>query len=67
MRRISLLRLLSTGVALLCLLSVARAALTDGLIAYYPFHGNANDESGHRHNGVAEKVSLDTDRFGKSA
>jgi inosine-uridine nucleoside N-ribohydrolase len=24
----------------------------DGLVAYYPFHGNANDESGNGHNGV---------------
>ena len=25
---------------------------TDGLVAYYPFNGNANDESGNGHNGI---------------
>ena len=25
----------------------------DGLVAYYPFNGNANDESGNGHNAIA--------------
>lgn len=40
-------------------------AVSDGLIAYYPFNGNANDESGHGHHGVARGVALAVDRFGK--
>ncbi|MBF0101418.1 MAG: hypothetical protein HQK77_10970, partial [Desulfobacterales bacterium] len=28
----------------------AYASLTDGLVAYYPFNGNANDESGNGNN-----------------
>ena len=28
------------------------AFLTNGLVAYYPFNGNANDESGNGNNGV---------------
>jgi trimeric autotransporter adhesin len=28
------------------------ASLTNGLVAYYPFNGNANDESGNGHNGT---------------
>lgn len=40
------------------------AALTDGLVAYYPFNGNANDESGHGNNGVIVGATLTTDRLG---
>jgi hypothetical protein len=42
------------------------ATRKDGLVAYYPLDGNANDESGHRHHGVAENVSPAPDRFGSS-
>lgn len=36
---------------------------TNGLIAYYPFNGNANDESGNKYNGVINQgVTLTTDR-----
>lgn len=37
---------------------------TDSLIAYYPFNGNANDESGNGNNGTVNGASLSTDRFG---
>jgi len=30
----------------------SNAALTNGLVAYYPFNGNTNDESGNLHNGI---------------
>jgi hypothetical protein len=32
--------------------SIIGNTLNRGLIAFYPFHGNAKDESGHGHNGV---------------
>ena len=35
----------------------------DGLVAYYPFNGNANDESGNGNNGTVYLASLTTDRF----
>ena len=39
--------------------------LTSGLIAYYPFNGNANDESSNANDGtVMNGASLTTDRFG---
>ncbi len=39
--------------------------LTDGLVAYYPFNGNANDESGTGNNGtIIGNVALTTDRNG---
>ena len=37
---------------------------TDGLVAWYPFNGNANDESGNGNDGVAENVTAEFDRFG---
>ena len=35
-----------------------------GMVAYYPFNGNANDESGHDHNGTVHGSTLTTDRYG---
>lgn len=41
------------------------APFSEGLVAYYPFNGNANDESGFGNNGlVAGNAHLDVDRFG---
>ena len=37
-----------------------------GLIAYYPFNGNANDESGNGRNGVVTGATLTSDRFGSA-
>jgi uncharacterized protein YecT (DUF1311 family) len=34
------------------------------LVAYYPFNGNANDESGNNNNGTVGGTSLTSDRFG---
>ncbi|MBN1416864.1 MAG: gliding motility-associated C-terminal domain-containing protein, partial [Bacteroidales bacterium] len=39
---------------------------TDGLIAYYPFNGNANDESGNGINAIFYLVTFTTDRCGIS-
>ena len=37
---------------------------TGNLICYYPFSGNANDESGNNNNGVVNNAVLTTDRHG---
>ena len=37
---------------------------TGNLVAYYPFNGNANDESGYNNNGTVYGASLVADRFG---
>lgn len=39
---------------------------TDSLVAYYPFNGNANDESGNGNNGTVNGATLTTDRDGNS-
>lgn len=42
----------------------SQSFLTNGLVAYYPFNGNANDASGGGHNGTVYGATLTTDRFG---
>jgi len=37
---------------------------TNGLVGYWPFSGNANDESGNGYNGVVNGPTLTVDRFG---
>jgi hypothetical protein len=44
----------------------APASLNDGLVAYYPFNGNANDESGNNKNGIVDSATLTSDRFGNN-
>jgi Concanavalin A-like lectin/glucanases superfamily len=44
----------------------ALAKLSDGLVAFYPFDGNANDKSGHGYHGTVYGAKLAKDRFGKS-
>ncbi len=39
---------------------------TNGLIANYPFNGNANDASGNGYNGIVTGTTLTKDRFGTS-
>ena len=41
--------------------------ITNGLVAYYPFNGNANDESGNGKNGEPIGILYADDRFGKSS
>ncbi|MFN5056331.1 MAG: LamG domain-containing protein, partial [Bacteroidota bacterium] len=41
------------------------STLANGLVAYYPFNGNANDTSVNANNGLVTRATLATDRFGK--
>jgi hypothetical protein len=45
-------------------LTLGTGGVTPGLIAYYPFNGNANDESGNGNNGIVHGAALTQDRFG---
>lgn len=40
--------------------------LQSGLVGYWPFCGNANDESGNGNNGTNNGATLTTDRFGSA-
>ena len=44
----------------------AVADLNAGLVAYYPFNGNANDESGNGNNGTVYGATLTDGRFGNT-
>ena len=41
-------------------------APTNGLVAYYPFNGNANDESGNGNTGIVHGAVLTIDRFSQT-
>jgi hypothetical protein len=41
------------------------ASLKDGLVAYYPFNGNANDESGNGNNGLVNGAIFSPNRYSK--
>jgi hypothetical protein len=62
--------LLLTAVAMLGLTTATMAqnvpsyVPTNGLVGWWPFNGNANDESGNGNNGTVNGATLSTDRFG---
>ncbi|HJM64993.1 MAG TPA: LamG-like jellyroll fold domain-containing protein, partial [Roseibacillus sp.] len=53
-------------VSLVYLLEIPASTLNDGLVAYYPFNGNADDESGNGHDGTVNGATLTSDRGGRS-
>jgi hypothetical protein len=46
--------------------SQAQSSLTNGLVAYYPFNGNASDASGNGNNGTVSGATLTQNMFGMS-
>ena len=67
--RLTLLALLLLGFALnigpLGISALAQPNLMDGLVAYYPFDGNANDLSGHGYNGIVYGAMPDVNQAGQ--
>ena len=53
-------------IALLSLSSAYAQVPTDSLVGYWPFNGNANDESGNLNNGTVNGATLCPDRFGNA-
>jgi len=49
-----------------CSVALDSNTLSSGLIAYYPFNGNANDESGNGNDGAVYGASLTSDRDGNA-
>ncbi|MEO7306367.1 MAG: LamG domain-containing protein, partial [Ferruginibacter sp.] len=45
---------------------IGQVNLNQGLIAFYPFSGNANDVTANNINGVVNNATLTTDRFGNA-
>jgi hypothetical protein len=62
-----------TAMALLCLAIATQAqnvpsyVPTNGLVGWWPFNGNANDESGNGNNGTVNGATLVNDRLGNAA
>ena len=44
----------------------SRADLDTGLVAFFPFNGNAHDDSGNENNGIVHGATPTTDRFGNA-
>ena len=59
-------RVFAVCVVVFLFCGTTHAGLSDGLVAYYPFNGNANDESGNGNNGTVHGATLTTDRFGNA-
>ena len=60
-----LLAILTFSISALIILStISQAGINDGLVAYYPFNGNANDASGNGNHGTVHGATLTADRFG---
>jgi sugar lactone lactonase YvrE len=47
--------------------SVDDSWLTNGLVAYYPFEGDAKDASGNANDGIGQGATLAPDRFGSQS
>ena len=61
------LLILAMGFALTTQMVIAQVPSyvpTNGLVGYWPFNGNANDESGNANNGTITGATLSNDRFG---
>ena len=62
--RIRPFNVVALALGVLLATSSQAAVPLDGLVAYYPFNGNANDVSGNGNNGVVFGATLTSDRFG---
>ena len=61
--------ILSTAAFFICICTFAQVPSyvpTNGLVGYWPFNGNANDESGNGNNGTVNGATLTSDRFGNA-
>src|ERR1039458_1147503 len=62
-KNVHALSLLIVGVGL-AVNGYSQSFLTNGLVLYLPFNGNANDASGNGNNGTVYGATLTADRFG---
>jgi len=54
------------GFAIISNAQVPNYVPSNGLVGWWPFNGNANDESGNGNNGTVNGATLTTDRFGNA-
>ena len=61
-----LIAVATLGLTAATLAQVPNYVPTNGLVGWWPFNGNANDESGNGYNGTVNGATLTIDRFGNS-
>ena len=61
-----LIAIICVGVTTLFAQNIPSYVPKNGLVGWWPFNGNANDESGNGNNGVVNGATLTTDRNGKT-
>ena len=59
-------KLLYSTMVLLVLVGPVLAGINDGLVAFYPFNGNANEATGSGPNGTVVGATLTEDRYGNT-
>lgn len=64
MKSLLLTALATIGLIAATMAQVPNYVPTNGLVGWWPFNGNANDQSGNGNNGVVNGATLTTDRFG---
>jgi len=66
-QRIATISIIGNGLTAKTVTVTQQSAIPmQGLVAYYPFNGNANDESGTGNNGIVYGATLTSDRKGNS-
>jgi len=55
-----------TGSNVQAFFRIRESGPTNGLVLYYPFNGNSNDESGRANHGIVSGATLGTNRFGET-
>jgi hypothetical protein len=63
---ILLIAVATLGLSAATVAQVPNYVPTNGLVGWWPFNGNANDESGNGNNGLVNGPSLTSDRFGNA-
>ena len=66
MKNLLLTAVAALGFAYATLAQVPNYVPTNGLVGWWPFNGNANDESGNGNNGTVNGATLTTDRNGNA-
>jgi hypothetical protein len=66
MKQIIIRKIWWISIFTLLLVNIANAKINDGLVAFYPFNSNANDQSGYGNHCSVNGATLTIDRFGNS-
>lgn len=66
LKSILLTAVATIGLATATMAQVPNYVPTNGLVGWWPFNGNANDESGNANNGTVNGATLTSDRFGQA-